>query len=380
MENENYFKVTETSVLDAISDDIIQTMTNNCSSANIIVTIPAHNEEEVIVNCLKAIYNQTTVGHNPLPKDEFEVIVMCHNCNDKTYEFCQKFATNYPDFNLVILQTSNTNVNNVGAVRRLLMNIAYQRLQDKRRFIAMTDADTLVDTYWIANLLGYLNCDYGLICGKIEIETTGLSPKMIDFLKLKNDYFSEVLKLEKALFIDDTNPHPRHCDNSGPNLTIRGTVYIKIGGIKPIGFCEDVALYDEVLFNGFSVRHCPYSKVTTSSRKNTRTPWGFGKELEIFETSKDIKFEVESLNGILARLHVQNLIKEFFKTDNLDLLQKLKTYTGLNNLIDNIVEKNSSEIAVRHHILKTLEKKTTWTKRFPKVSIFSAYDDLKTSI
>ncbi len=378
MDNISYYEITDKATLDKMSSSFLKRMDASHTSTKVIVTIPAHNEEASILNCLDAVFNQTTIGHKALPKSDFEVLVMCHNCSDGTFKICKDFQKENKDCNLIVVSTSNRKVNNVGAVRRILMNIASERLANNQGFIAMTDADTIVDTYWLANIMSYIDSDYGMICGKIEIDTSGLSSKMERFLKLKQNYFDTVRRIENLLLPDEKNPYPKHFDNSGPNLAIRGQTYTDIGGIKPIGFCEDVALYDEVLFNGFPLRHCPCTRVKTSSRKDTRTPWGFGKELEKFETEEIISFEVDSLQGILARLDIELLVKAYYNHKTPSSLNELKVKTGLNHEIDTIIQLNFSEIAVKHKIIKSLEQNDKWTKKYPKVSIFKAQKELQT--
>lgn len=63
----------------------------------ICVIIPAHNEEDVIYDTVKRLYDKQNY-----PKDMFDVYVVAHNCNDKTAELAEKagakvFSLNDPD-------------------------------------------------------------------------------------------------------------------------------------------------------------------------------------------------------------------------------------------------------------------------------------------
>ena len=81
------------------------------------------------------------------------MLVACHNCSDATYTVCQQFQERFPSFKLLPLVVNDPRVNNVGAIRRILMHLAAKRLNDPQGFVAMTDADTLVHPHWVASLI-----------------------------------------------------------------------------------------------------------------------------------------------------------------------------------------------------------------------------------
>src|SRR5690625_4991632 len=54
------------------------------------VFIPAHNEEVVIRQTLKAM------DRLHYPKDKLQIILICDNCSDRTKEIGDEFAANYP--------------------------------------------------------------------------------------------------------------------------------------------------------------------------------------------------------------------------------------------------------------------------------------------
>lgn len=56
----------------------------------ISVFIPAHNEEMVIAQTLKAMVRLN------YPKDRLEIILICDNCSDRTKEIGESFVKDFP--------------------------------------------------------------------------------------------------------------------------------------------------------------------------------------------------------------------------------------------------------------------------------------------
>jgi glycosyltransferase involved in cell wall biosynthesis len=131
-----------------------------------------------------------------------------------------------------------------------------------------------------------------------------------------------VARLKATLVPDEWGFAPNHPDNSGPNLAVRADVYEAVGGMRPLGFCEDIAFYDSIIYGGFKVRHCPETIVTTSSRQDPRAPWGFGAELKTWNDESSIIFEVEGLKALLERLKIYNLVKALYLTKTQKFLER----------------------------------------------------------
>src|SRR3954465_1707083 len=51
----------------------------------ISIVVPAHDEEQVITRCLRALTEGTTA-------DEVEVIVVCNGCSDRTADVARRFG------------------------------------------------------------------------------------------------------------------------------------------------------------------------------------------------------------------------------------------------------------------------------------------------
>ncbi|HDZ14913.1 MAG TPA: glycosyltransferase, partial [Pricia sp.] len=310
----NYFDKSDEGILDAIADGMAKNMAAPFLSPSVILTIPAHNEENYIEKCIASIAKQKDPSGLELVMEDFELLILCHNCTDKTYQNAIRMGSIYPTLNLTVLQTKRIEVNNVGAVRRILMRIASSRMILKTGYVAMTDADTLLHPSWLFNLRSYIGSKYGLVCGRITIDTEGLSNGITQILAIKKKYEELRFLINQSVFRDQYEPSPSHCDNSGPNMAVRADVYQEIGGIEPLGFCEDVAFYDKIIWGGYSVRHCPNSIVTTSGRTAARAPWGFGAEISSWDGNQETGPMVEGLDAVLERLKIYSLVGTYALT------------------------------------------------------------------
>jgi glycosyltransferase involved in cell wall biosynthesis len=98
----------------------------------ISVVIPTYNEEANIAACL------TSLRHQTLPEDEYEIIVVDGNSSDRTRELAEPLADR------VIIQTSRK----VGGARNDGAGIAQGSI------IATTDGDCLIPPDWLQRIAG----------------------------------------------------------------------------------------------------------------------------------------------------------------------------------------------------------------------------------
>src|SRR5690606_9971523 len=200
----------------------------------------------------------------------------------------------------------------VGAARRVLMNIAANRLLQDNGLIISTDADTIPDKNWLVNVYGYLEKDISLICGYIKSDYTKLVPQASAYLKAKDDYLLLKARLETEFLPSIHDPWPRHSFHWGPNMAIKKSVYKAIGGIQPLHFLEDVSLFNSVISKGYKVRHCMDTQVTTSTRIKPRCNEGFGAELRVWTEYEGVAYNVEGLEKLKCRYGIYRDIKEFY--------------------------------------------------------------------
>lgn len=373
----NYYTPTDTSILDGIADEIGRSLPTPSKKVSLIVTVPANNEESTIADCLKSLAEQFAMANVGIDYERYEVLVLCHNCTDTTAAICRQIQKENPFFGLSFIETDRPEINNVGAVRRVLMRMAAARLCGSG-YIGTTDADTSVDRYWIANLLGYSGSGYGMICGRIDIDLRTVSGNARSTLALKQRYFDLRTELEHLVSPDATDPWPRHGHNSGPNLAVRRDVYLEVGGMPPKGFLEDIALYEAVCAAGYKIRHCPYTIVTTSCRLTPRAPSGFGAELRDWNGAKCIFFEVEGLERLLAKFQLFEAIRCHYRSPSRKSILYISKATGLGpGSITRYLGRYPSARPLINLLDRELNGLESWNLKYPLKLVSEAVEELE---
>ena len=211
----------------------------------IAVIVPAHNEEDHIGDCLAAV--KLAARSRFLFTEPVALFVVADACTDRTGAIATRMGATVIEMN----------ERNVGMARAAGAECA---LAAGARWLAFTDADSLVGCDWIAAQLA-LACD--AVCGTVAVNDWG-------------DY-GERMRQHYQLTYTDADGH-RHIH--GANLGVSATAYQRVGGFQPLASSEDVALVEALLGSGASIAWSAAPRVVTSSRKTFRAPAGFGATLE----------------------------------------------------------------------------------------------------
>lgn len=338
------------------------------------VTIPAKNEAETIWKTLYALAKQCS-GKNSLSIDVYEVLVLCNHCNDETRDICHLFQEIHPDFPLYIFETRDPLINTVGAARRVLMDIAGERLPDDG-FIITTDADTVADKNWLNAILKTQSQPVDMICGVIIPDLKGLNQQAKNQLNQTRQYLDLVTRLEGEIYAQESDPWPRHSHNSGPNLAIRNSVYKKLGGIPPLACFEDIALYQKVISQGFRVKHSYTPIVTTSCRSSSRVSGGFGTQINNWSNAK--KENVEGFKKLSERFKAFAEIRDYYQNPTFSLLNSFCSRLHfqpltMKSLLRNHVRSSSLIIYLEHK----LNYHTPWNSAYPNIPLNTAIEELE---
>jgi cellulose synthase/poly-beta-1,6-N-acetylglucosamine synthase-like glycosyltransferase len=108
------------------------------------VLIPAHNEEKVILRCLRSIRKSTYKN--------FEVFVIDDASHDRTYQLARQFAAKHPDMRITALR-KRVNVGKANALNHALRNYVNGEL------VMTLDADSLVLPDTLRNAVSYFEED-----------------------------------------------------------------------------------------------------------------------------------------------------------------------------------------------------------------------------
>jgi len=344
------------------------------SDIELSVCIPARNEAQTIWKTVTALANQLS-GDKAVPTQLYEVLVLCNNCNDDTVELCKLFQELNPGFPFYIYVTNNPAINSVGAARRVLMDLASERLTDTG-FIIMTDADTLADKNWLHSFLKLKTEPVDLVCGQIIPDMKGLNSEAKKNLFENRHYLDLVSRLESEIYPQQSDPWPRHSHNSGPNMAVRNLVYKNIGGIPPIACLEDIALYQKVISSGYSIKHAMEPMVTTSCRSSSRVPGGFGSQIQNWSASKTEN--VEGYAKLRERFMAFAEIRQYYSQSSEELLNSIGHRLKIQKqTLRSLIEEHHSSNSLVIYLENFLKDHSPWNAAHPNINIAEAIYELE---
>lgn len=210
----------------------------------IAVVIPAHNEEALTGACVASV--QAAARSPRLAGERVMVVVVADSCADGTAGIAQALKA-------VALRV---NFQNVGQARAAG---AAKALRAGARWLAFTDADTVVGEDWLA---AQLRQQADAVCGTVAVEDW--------------QGYGEHMRSHYARTYHDHDGH-RHIH--GANLGVCAKAYRRVGGFPPLHSSEDVALVNALIASGARVAWSAAPRVVTSARRDFRAPDGFGATL-----------------------------------------------------------------------------------------------------
>lgn len=222
------------------------------------IVIPAHDEAETIGACLRAAVQ--AAAQPGLHGEAVEIVLVLDDCHDATARIA---ATHHR------VRCLEVDFRNVGRSRAAGAELA---LALGARWLAFTDADTMVSPLWLVHQLA-LRTD--VVCGSVGVEDW--SPHGAD-----GDYLRERFR---ATYTDaDGHPHIH-----GANLGVSASAYRRVGGFQALTCSEDVALVRALEAAGASIAWSASPRVTTSARRQTRVQGGFGDALMSHIHARDLQ-------------------------------------------------------------------------------------------
>ena len=206
------------------------------------VVIPVHNEEKLLGDCLDAVRR---AAMDPLLDAEpVEVVVVLDACADRSAAIAiQRKA-----------QIVSLNTRCVGAARALGASFA---LDNGARWVAFTDADSIVPLNWLSMQLD-LYAD--ATCGQVAIEDWSGYPSGV-----------------RERYLMDYSMDTRHIH--GTNLGISAAAYRATGGFPALKLGEDAALISSLLERKADIRFAGAPRVSTSARWESTIEGGFASML-----------------------------------------------------------------------------------------------------
>lgn len=213
------------------------------------IIVPAHNEEDFLNDCIKSLVAAS--GHEDLGGEAVEILIMVDDCSDDSESIARSH-------NVSVHACSHRNVGMTRAAGAQVM------LERGARWLAFTDADTVVPYAWLAEQIAF---GVDAVCGIVEV---GDWSEHSEQVRLRYD----------ALY----RPVDGHRHIHGANLGVSSAAYQRAGGFKALKAHEDVHLVRDLERTGAAIVWTARNSVITSARKHCRCTEGFGEYLNSLAT------------------------------------------------------------------------------------------------
>lgn len=280
--------------LNALGHDLERALPPPDPACRTIVGVPVRDEEETLAAALGALRGQRDASGGRLDPASYEVLLLVNNSKDASARLASSLGANAPDFRLHVLEVDlPDHLSHVGAARRLAMDIADRRfaaLERERGLIASTDADTLVDRDWIANMQRAVADGADAIGGRITFSAAGLRALP---LPIRRAYLQDVgyrylaAELTARLAPRPEDPWPHHFQNFGASMAATAGAYRRAGGLPVRAALEDVAFFEALERVDARIRRPVDVRVQTSARLCGKTGFGLAVQLRCWGAAAD---------------------------------------------------------------------------------------------
>lgn len=220
------------------------------------VVVPAHNEAEYLFACLQSLKRASLCP--ALKGEEVEIVVVLDDCSDDSAVIVERFG----------IRALPISARNVGFARR---EGAAALLARGARWLAFTDADSVVEHRWLSSQLE-LECD--AVCGLVSV-----------------DDWSGYVPAVRASYDANYRNQDDHRHIHGANMGVSATAYAAVGGFLPLALSEDVALVRALEAAGIRIAWSASPRVSTSARSVGRAKGGFADFL------RDLADQVVATDG-----------------------------------------------------------------------------------
>jgi cellulose synthase/poly-beta-1,6-N-acetylglucosamine synthase-like glycosyltransferase len=215
------------------------------------VVIPAHDEELVIGDCLRALTESLAAVGLPVV-----VCVVADRCTDATVHVVRETM---PTATIVEVGDAIS----LGGLRDLGARTALAALGDHEAdaiWLLGTDADTQIGLDWIRRQLAHAEDGVDAVTGLVDLQPAA--------------HLTAVLRARYAQVVAAGIRPLSHDHVHGANFGVRGSAFLAVGGYRPIRTGEDRDLWFRLLDAGFTLRQPLDLMVRTSARVVGRAEGG----------------------------------------------------------------------------------------------------------
>lgn len=220
----------------------------------VVVVIPANDEEALVGRCLEALDVAIGAFRALDERTRVRVVVVLDACVDGTERIVRRREG---------IEVVEVGFRNAGAARASGVDVAIAGTSTPlpRVWIANTDADSAVPEHWLLRQLALARSGADVIVGSIRPDRADLSAEQ--YLAWEHR-----AQAEHAVGGSSERIH-------GANLGVRADAYAELGGFAPLAVGEDVDLVTRARSVGMRVVASESCWVTTSARVVGRAPGGY---------------------------------------------------------------------------------------------------------
>ena len=222
------------------------------------VIVPAHNEQDLLPSCLASLRRAARAARCA----PVHLVVVADACRDQTAQVARRAGAS-----VVRINARSAGRARAAGARAILRRTRYPNPADL--WLATTDADTLVPGCWLRQQAGYASQGWDAIVGTIQVDDWSGRP-------------AETGSVFREGYEAGTGPHAHV---HGANLGCRGSAYLAAGGFPGLATGEDHAFVTALAATGSRVLRTRALPVTTSARRESRAPGGFGDYLARLESA-----------------------------------------------------------------------------------------------
>lgn len=228
-------------------------MNRKPSLPTVSILIPAHNEEIVIEDTIRAMCNLN------YPKDLLEVIVINDNSSDATGLIAESLAREYPFVKVIHNKPPFSGKGKSGA-----LNVGFS--QSSGKIIAVYDADNTPEPDALYNLVVALQKDRkaGAVLGKFRVINSKKN-LLTHFINIETITFQWLAQAGRWFWF-------RISTIPGTNFAIRREILEELGGWDESALSEDTELSIRVFNLGYYIRFIP-TAVTWEQEPETWKVW-----------------------------------------------------------------------------------------------------------
>jgi cellulose synthase/poly-beta-1,6-N-acetylglucosamine synthase-like glycosyltransferase len=217
------------------------------------ILIPAHNEEVVLDNTLRAISSLT------YPEDRFEILVINDASTDRTGEIAERWVSRCSNLRVIHISAGERAGGKAAALNR---GIKYCRFEN----IAVYDADNTPEPAALRHLAAQLvaHPELGAVIGTFRTvnRKRNLLTRMINIEGLS---FQWIVQAGRWMLM-------RVCSLPGTNLIIRRALLESLGGWDENALTEDADLSIQIYQAGYQIKYVPYA-ITWEQEPEKLSTW-----------------------------------------------------------------------------------------------------------